>query len=101
MSKRGDKTTAGQSSGAFHTTHWTEIFDARSHDEPRRRAALRELLGKYWTPVYCYLRCKGHDKEAAKDLTQGFLCDVVLRGRLVQQADRTKGRFRTFLGSRP
>ncbi len=97
MSKRGSKTTAGGPDRAFRTTHWTEIFDARSDDEPRRHAALEELLGRYWRPVYCYLRSKGHDGEAAKDLTQGFFHEVVLGRGLIQQANRARGRFRTFL----
>jgi len=97
MSKRDDETKAGRWDGAFHTTHWTEIFDARSGDEPRRQAALQELLGRYWEPVYCYLRCKGYDSEAAKDLTQGFFHKVVLGRGLFARADRAKARFRTFL----
>jgi DNA-directed RNA polymerase specialized sigma24 family protein len=58
---------------------------------------LEELLATYWKPVYCYLRCKGHDWEGAKDLTQGFFHEIVLGQGLIQQADRAKGRFRTFL----
>jgi DNA-directed RNA polymerase specialized sigma24 family protein len=83
--------------GAFRTTHWTEILSARSEDEPRRRAALAELLGRYWKPVYCYLRSRGHAHETAKDLTQGFFHEVVLGKGLVQRAHRARGRFRTFL----
>ncbi|NQT84454.1 sigma-70 family RNA polymerase sigma factor [bacterium] len=97
MSKRRDETTTVEWNGAFHTTHWTDIFDAMSHDEPRRQAALGELLGTYWKPIYCYLRCKGHGREAAKDLTQGFFHEVVLGRGLIQRADQAKGRFRTFL----
>jgi len=97
MSERGHKTTAGGREGVFHTTHWTEIFEARSEDEPRRQAALEELLGSYWKPVYCWLRRKGHPQEEAKDLTQGFFHEVVLRHGLIRQADSAKGRFRTFL----
>jgi len=44
-----------------------------------------------------YLRRKGYDNEQAKDLTQGFFQEVVLGRKLIQQADKTKGRFRTFL----
>jgi RNA polymerase sigma-70 factor (ECF subfamily) len=100
MSKRRDKTTVGAWEGAFHTTHWTQILEARSADEPRRaagEAALTDILGRYWKPVYYYLRCKGYDRETAKDLTQGFFHEVVLGRSLLQKADREKGRFRTFL----
>jgi len=47
--------------------------------------------------VYCYLRQKGYDNEKAKDLTQGFFHEVVLGRGLIQKADQSKGRFRTFL----
>jgi DNA-directed RNA polymerase specialized sigma24 family protein len=87
----------GGPSGVFHTTHWTEVFEARSRDEPTRRAALGHLLGSYWKPVYCYLRGKGWGHQDAKDLTQGFFHEAVLGRGLVQKADRTRGRFRTFL----
>jgi hypothetical protein len=97
MSSSADKRTTGRWDGAFHTTHWTEIFDARSGEEPRRSAALEALLGRYWRPVYCYLRCKGYDTEKAKDLTQGFFQEVVLGRGLVEKADRARARFRTFL----
>ncbi len=99
MSNRADKTTtplAGLRPG-FPTTHWTNILDARSHDEPRQKAALEELLRKYWKPVYCYLRCKGCLDDEAKDLTQGFFHEIVLGRGVIQQADRSRGRFRTFL----
>lgn len=97
MARSFSKITTGGYDAAFHTTHWTDIFAARSRDEPRRQAALRELLERYWKPVYCYLRSKGYDREDAKDLTQGFFCEIVLGRGLIQQADRAKGRFRTFL----
>ncbi|MGB2819438.1 MAG: hypothetical protein WBF17_00550 [Phycisphaerae bacterium] len=54
-------------------------------------------MGLYWKPVYCYLRHKGYDNETAKDLTQSFFDDVVLRRHLIEQADPRRGRFRTFL----
>ena len=92
-----DKTTSMNGGIAFHTTHWTQIVNASSSDEPVRKAALEELLGRYWRPVYYYLRCKGYGSEETKDLSQSFFQDVVLGHGLIQRADRTKGRFRTFL----
>lgn len=97
MGRYADKTTTVRGGVAFRTTPWTDILDARSDDESGRQAAIEELLGMYWKPVYCYLPCKGHDHEAAKDLTQGFFHEVVLSRGLIQRADRTGGRFRTFL----
>jgi len=55
------------------------------------------LLNRYWKPVYCYLRRHRYDNEQAKDLTQGFFHEVVLGRGLIQKAEKSKGRFRSFL----
>ncbi len=54
-------------------------------------------MGRYWKAVYCYLLRKGYSSEGAKDLTQGFFHEIVLGRGLIEQADRGRGRFRTFL----
>jgi RNA polymerase sigma-70 factor (ECF subfamily) len=82
---------------AFLTTHWSIIENVGSSDDDKNRALIGLLLSKYWKPVYCYLRRKGHDNEQAKDLTQGFFHEVVLGRSLIQKADQSKGRFRSFL----
>ena len=61
------------------------------------QALIGSLLKDYWKPVYCYLRCRGFANEEAKDLTQAFFHEIVLGEDLVKQADRGKGRFRSFL----
>jgi DNA-directed RNA polymerase specialized sigma24 family protein len=76
---------------------WSQFLKARTLDETRRQAIVGKLMEAYWKPVYCYLRRKGFDNERAKDLTQGFFCDIVLGRGIFQQADLAKGRFRTFL----
>jgi len=58
---------------------------------------MNDLLKKYWKPVYCYLSRKGFDNERAKDLTQGFFQEIVLKRALIEHADKSRGRFRTFL----
>jgi RNA polymerase sigma-70 factor (ECF subfamily) len=93
----GDRTEAGGVDGRFRTTHWTQIRRARTLDDARRRAVLDQVLTRYWKPVYCFLRRRGHDNETAKDLTQGFFQEVVLGRDLVQRAEADRGRFRTFL----
>lgn len=87
----------GEMPDPFPTTDWTAIWNVRSGDETSGPTALGELLGQYWRPVYCYLRCHGHGPEAAKDLTQGFFCEMVLGHGLIEKADRARGKFRTFL----
>jgi len=91
-----DRTSMGGEGEAFLTTHWSLIEDVKQHQD-KDRALIGLLLKRYWKPVYCYLRRKGYDNEQAKDLTQGFLHEVVLNRNLVERADSSKGRFRSFL----
>jgi RNA polymerase sigma-70 factor (ECF subfamily) len=92
-----DKTTMGGKAERFHTTCWTRIADIKTSDKHKEQLIINELLALYWKPVYCYLRHKGNNNEVAKDLTQGFFHEVVIGRSLIQQADKTKGKFRTFL----
>lgn len=97
MAEYSGKTSIGGSRENFQTTQWSEIFDANTVDEVRRKIIVDALLRRYWKPVYCYIRRKGYDNEQAKDFTQAFFYEVVLDSNLIRQADRKKGRFRTFL----
>ena len=92
-----DYTQMGGIGEAFLTTHWSLVDDINTGEADRNRALIELLLIRYWKPVYCYLRRKGYDNDAAKDLTQGFFHEIVLGRNLIQQADQTKGRFRSFL----
>ncbi|MEJ2702557.1 MAG: hypothetical protein P8Z79_08965 [Sedimentisphaerales bacterium] len=82
---------------AFLTTHWSLIEKAATAEADKNAALTDLLLTRYWKPVYCYLRRRGYNNEDAKDLTQGFFQEVVLGRNLINKADQTKGRFRTFL----
>ena len=95
--RRSDRTNMGGPKSDFPTTRWSQIGEAKTLDEVRRRAVVDDLARKYWKPVYCYLRRKGYNNEPAKDLTQGFFHELVLGRELIQRANRAKGRFRAFL----
>jgi RNA polymerase sigma-70 factor (ECF subfamily) len=95
MSSR-NQTSMGGEREEFLTTHWSLIEDVKENQD-KDRVLIGLLLKRYWKPVYCYLRRKDYDNEQAKDLTQGFLHEVVLNRRLVERADSAKGRFRSFL----
>jgi RNA polymerase sigma factor (sigma-70 family) len=81
---------------AFLTTHWSLIGQI-NQDQDKDRVLIGLLMERYWKPVYCFLRHKGHDNEQAKDLTQGFFHQVVLNRDLVSRADPAQGRFRTLI----
>lgn len=94
--KSHEQTGMGGDREAFLTTHWSLIEDIQT-EQDKDHALVGLLLKRYWKPVYCYLNRKGYDNEKAKDLTQGFFHEVVLNRNLVQRAEQSKGRFRTFL----
>lgn len=80
----------------FTTTHWSVVLAAREPDAPKAAAALAELCRTYWYPLYAFVRRKGHGPHDAQDLTQSFFARL-LEKNYVAQADRGRGRFRTFL----
>jgi RNA polymerase sigma-70 factor (ECF subfamily) len=94
--RRRDQTDMGGAAETFLTTHWSLIEDVKQHRD-RDQAIVGLLLERYWKPVYCYLRRKGHANEEAKDLTQGFFHEVVLNRYLIERADPSKGRFRSLV----
>jgi RNA polymerase sigma-70 factor (ECF subfamily) len=92
MAGLDDHTTLSGAGRHLPATQWTRMLDAN-----QRQVVLSEFSQTYWKPVYCYLRAMGFGNEQAKDLTQGFFTDKVLGQDLIQQADRNRGRFRSFL----
>ena len=65
-------------------------------DSDAARKALETLCQAYWYPIYLYVRRKGHGPDDAQDLTQEFLAQLIAKDH-VSLADRSKGKFRTFL----
>ncbi len=80
----------------FATTHWSVVLAAAEHDPARAREALARLCQTYWYPLYAYVRRRGHAAHDAQDLTQSFFARL-LEQKWVADADRERGRFRTFL----
>jgi RNA polymerase sigma-70 factor (ECF subfamily) len=80
----------------FATTRWSLVAAAQDPAASDAQAALAELCSAYWYPVYAYVRRRGHDHHAAQDLTQGFFARLLEKNDLAA-ADRTRGRFRSFL----
>jgi len=80
----------------FVTTRWSVVLAAGHGDTSHARDALAHLCETYWYPLYAYARRRGHSPHDAQDLTQEFFSRL-LQGKWVSQADRQRGRFRTFL----
>jgi len=82
----------------FTTTHWS-LVDAAKPDEASQtcaREALEQLCRTYWYPLYAFVRSRGHAAVDAQDLTQAFFTRII-ETRGLTSADRTRGRFRSYL----
>lgn len=80
---------------AFHATRWTLVMQARG-DTHESRTALGELCAAYWNPVFHFLRREGRNDDDSRELAQEFFARLLARGG-IGEADRTKGRFRSYL----
>jgi RNA polymerase sigma-70 factor (ECF subfamily) len=80
----------------FPTTHWSRVAHAVNPAAPEARAALAELCGSYWYPIYAFIRRKGHDPDQALDLTQDYFTRLLETG-VLASAEPGLGRLRAFL----
>lgn len=80
----------------FTTTHWSLVLAAGDYDSEVARDALARLCTAYWVPVFAFVRRQGYPVEDAQDLTQAFFARVLEKNDFAA-ADRSRGRFRTFL----
>lgn len=72
------------------------MLAATRSDTTKAQAAMEKLCRTYWYPLYAYVRRRGHPAQDAQDLTQAFFARLLKR-HWVDDADRERGRFRTFL----
>jgi RNA polymerase sigma factor (sigma-70 family) len=83
----------------FAATHWTVVFLSAkngSSENAGSEDALASLCRVYWPPLYTFVRRRGYGPADAQDLTQDFFIHL-LQTEALAKADRTRGRFRTFL----
>jgi RNA polymerase sigma-70 factor (ECF subfamily) len=87
-----------KSTSPFPNTSWSMVARAGHVRSSVRRRTLGALVSQYQPALRSYLmarrRIGPHD---ADDLLQGFLASKVLERQILRQADRTRGKFRTFL----
>jgi len=83
-------------SSQFAATQWSTVLEAQRTQPEQARAALERLCGRYWYPLYAFIRRRGHDPHDAEDLTQSFFAHLLSKDAL-RHVDRSKGLFRTFL----
>lgn len=84
----------------FPTTRWS-LIDRASHEPcDGDRIELGDLLRRYLPAMRTHLemrRCV--PKDAAEDIVQGFIADKVVDNDFLHRADRSRGKFRTFLAT--
>jgi DNA-directed RNA polymerase specialized sigma24 family protein len=87
-----NETETGGDDVRFAPTAWTIVRAAQAGS----REAWDRLIAAYWKPAYFFIRRRGHEVEAAKDLTQGFFA-VALEKDFLDGVSADRGKFRTWL----
>jgi len=84
--------------GLFTTTRWSLVLAGADPDGDTQKSAeaLAELCRTYWRPVFSYVCRHGYSPEDAQDITQDFFL-MILKTNWLQQADQSRGRFRSLL----
>ncbi|MES2924409.1 MAG: sigma factor [Verrucomicrobiota bacterium] len=82
--------------GEFHTTRWSIVIGAQGHSPADVNASVESLYQQYLSPLYAYVRRRGHSPHDAQDLTHEFFCRLLEKGWL-SSAQPDRGRLRTFL----
>jgi RNA polymerase sigma-70 factor (ECF subfamily) len=95
---KSDRSVSQPASRKFATTHWSLVVAAGRTSSPQSQQALATLCGTYWYPLYACVRAQGFSPHDAQDLTQEFFARLLARHDFAR-ADRTKGRFRSFLSA--
>lgn len=84
---------------SFRTTRWTQVVAAKGRTHEAKQA-LRELCETYYAPVELFVRryrsARNPHADDARDLTHEFFAKL-LEGNGLGSADRTRGRFRSYL----
>jgi RNA polymerase sigma-70 factor (ECF subfamily) len=80
----------------FPRTDWSQLASLGGTSERDDLDLLNHLAARYWSPLYQFVLAQGHNEVEAMDLVQEFFA-FALQTQLFRKADRSKGRFRSFL----
>lgn len=81
---------------SFPSTNWTQLALATLSGNTASTRALDSLLSNYRAPVVNFLRQQGKSLHDAEDLTHQLFLDM-MQSKTWRFADRSKGRFRSFV----
>jgi DNA-directed RNA polymerase specialized sigma24 family protein len=96
MSSEPASPASAAGASSFPTTQWSMVLHAGRGADTSARDALEKLCGRYWYPLYVYVRRQGRPHHEAEDCTQAFFARL-LAAEGIARARRERGRFRTFL----
>src|SRR5688572_9796339 len=86
------------SSRGFPSTHWSAIDRASREDSQCERPAMSDLLRRYLPALRAHLLIRRSvPRDQVDDVLQEFIAGKILEADIIDRADRTKGKFRTFL----
>lgn len=91
-----DDSHSGAGRPRFLTTAWSVVLAAAQDGAPGADDSLARLCQAYWKPIYAFILHRRHSAPDAEDLTQEFFSQLIA-DRTLRRADRTRGRFRSFL----
>jgi RNA polymerase sigma-70 factor (ECF subfamily) len=80
----------------FPTTRWTRLVDVQANQSSVGADAFAEMIGRYWYPLYAYLRRQRYSSEDAQDYLQGFIT-YLLEADALKHLERNRSRFRSYL----
>ncbi len=89
---------AREEGSPFPNTSWSMVAQAGHVRSSVRRRTIEALVKQYQPALRSYLMARRRiGRHEADDLLQGFLADKVLDKQILTRADRSRGKFRTFL----
>jgi DNA-directed RNA polymerase specialized sigma24 family protein len=91
-----EMTNLGGDGEDFPSTNWRDLARLQKADQQLYLSLINHLITLYWKPVYCFLRKRGYADHTAKDLTQDFFYEVVLK-KTFRKSGSKQGKLRTFL----
>ena len=81
----------------FRTTQRHVIEGAAGSNDTHDPTARSKFCGRYWYPIYAYIRKSGHGEIEARDLTQDFFFKFIMERDILTTWDPDKGRLRDYL----
>lgn len=82
----------------FDSTDWSQLHRARQRDQEAGESAFGFVLSRYRPAMISYVSTQFRlESSEAEEIVQQFILDRWIEKNLLEQADQTRGKFRSFL----